>query len=130
MELANRDITEAVIGAAFSVHDVLGYGFLEKVYQRAMQVELRSRGLRVTTEAEIRVNYKGVEVGVFRADLWVEDRVIVEIKVAWQSRTSPTTNPNFSTNSKPQGSKSACSSTSGGPRSNSNDWSFEFSLPL
>ena len=82
MELASRDVTEAVIGAAFSVHDVLGYGFLEKVYRRAMQVELRSRGIQVAAEAEIVVNYKGVEVGVFRADLWVEDRVIVEIKVA------------------------------------------------
>lgn len=82
MILAHKEITEAVIGAAFVVHDVLGYGFLEKVYQRAMQVELASRGLKSDIEVAIRVNDKGVEVGLYRADLWVEDRVIVEIKVA------------------------------------------------
>jgi len=43
MELLHKDITEQIIGAAFEVYRVLGYGFLEKVYQRAMQVELRSR---------------------------------------------------------------------------------------
>ena len=82
MGLAHRDVTEAVIGASFSVYNELGYGFLEKVYQRAMVVELRAQGVPVTTEADIRVIYKGVEVGVYRADLWVEDRVIVEIKTA------------------------------------------------
>ena len=47
-----------------------------------MQVELQLRGLAATAEAELRVRYKGVEVGTYRADLWVEERVIVEIKVA------------------------------------------------
>ncbi len=82
MELQHRDVTEAIIGAAFEVHNVLGYGFLEKVYRLAMQVELRARGFKVDTEAEIHVAYKGVEVGFYRPDLWVNDRVIVEIKVA------------------------------------------------
>ena len=52
-------MTEAVIGSAFEVHNVLGYGFLEKVYQRAMAVELRARGFTAETEADIRVVYKG-----------------------------------------------------------------------
>ncbi len=82
MELEHREITETIIGAAFSVSNVLGYGFLEKVYQRAMQVELQSRGVRATAETEIRVNYKGIEVGSYRADLWVEESVIVELKIA------------------------------------------------
>ena len=82
MELVHREITEAVIGAAYSVYNELGYGFLEKVYQRAMQVELHSRGLQASIEAEIQVNYKGIEVGFYRADIWVADLVIVEIKVA------------------------------------------------
>jgi GxxExxY protein len=82
MELQHRDITEAVIGAAFEVYKVLGYGFLEKVYQRAMQVELQLRGFKAETEAEIRVMYKDAEVGFYRADLWVNDCVLVELKVA------------------------------------------------
>jgi GxxExxY protein len=82
MELQNQDITQAIIGAAFEVYNVLGYGFLEKVYQRAMQVELKARGFSAETEAEIRVIYKNVEVGLFKADLWVSNCVIVELKVA------------------------------------------------
>ena len=82
MELQHKDITEAIIGSAFEVYNVLGYGFLEKVYQRAMQVELQARGFKAMFEAEIRVNYKGVEVGFYKADLWVNDCVIVELKVA------------------------------------------------
>ena len=63
-EKENRDpVTQDIIGAAFEVHRVLGYGFLEKVYQRAMQVELQARGLKAIIEAEIRVYFKGVEVG-------------------------------------------------------------------
>jgi len=82
VELWHRDITEQVIGAAFEVHRILGYGFLEKVYQRAMQVELQHRGVKAEVEWEIRVAYKGVEVGVYRADLWVGDAVMAELKVA------------------------------------------------
>jgi GxxExxY protein len=82
MEFQHQDITGAIIGAAFEVYNVLGYGFLEKVYQRAMQVELQARDLKAEIEAEIRVIYKGLEVGFYKADLWVNDRVIVELKVA------------------------------------------------
>jgi GxxExxY protein len=82
MELLHKDITEQIIGAAFEVYRVLGYGFLEKVYQRAMQVELRARGLKAEIEAEIRVAYKTVEVGFYKADVFVNDCVIVELKVA------------------------------------------------
>ncbi|QDT46766.1 hypothetical protein Pan258_07860 [Symmachiella dynata] len=82
MELAHKDITEQIIGAAFEVHRVLGYGFLERVYQRAMQVELQGRGLKSEIEAAIKVVYKNTIVGEYRADLLVEDVVLVEIKVA------------------------------------------------
>ena len=81
-EYLDKDLTELIIGAAFEVHNHLGYGFLEKVYQRAMQVELQARGLVAEIEAEIRVFYKEVEVGFYRADILVNDRVIVELKVA------------------------------------------------
>jgi GxxExxY protein len=82
MELEHKEITEQIIGAAFEVYRVLRYGFLEKVYQRAMQVELQSRGLRVETEHKIKVLYKGTIVGEYQADLFVEEKVVVELKVA------------------------------------------------
>jgi GxxExxY protein len=82
MDLQHEERSKQIIGAAFEVHNTLGYGFLERVYQRAMQVELRARGLNVEIEREIRVAYKGVEVGFYKADLFVNDCVIVELKVA------------------------------------------------
>ena len=80
MELEHKDITEAVIGAAFEVYNVLGHGFLERVYQRAMQIELQRRGFTAEIEAEIRVMYKGTEVGFYKADLWVNRCVMAELK--------------------------------------------------
>ena len=82
MSLQHEQITGEIIGAAFEVYNVLGYGFLEKVYQRAMQVELLHRGLKTELEHKIKVNYKQAVVGDFQADLFVEDAVIVELKVA------------------------------------------------
>jgi GxxExxY protein len=66
---------------------VLGYGFLEKVYQRAMQAELKQRGLNVGLEHRIPVQYKGESVGDHAADLLVENRVLVELKVASEYQT-------------------------------------------
>jgi GxxExxY protein len=88
MDLPHQAITEQIIGSAFEVHRILGYGFLEKVYQRAMQVELISRGLKAAIESEITVNYKGAIVGDYEADLFVEDAVIVELKVAKQYQSA------------------------------------------
>lgn len=82
MSLRHEEITRQIIGAAFEVHRVLGYGFLEKVYQRAMRVELSQRGLKADIEFPIPVTYKENLVGDYRADLFVADRVIVELKVA------------------------------------------------
>lgn len=75
------EITRINIGAAFEVHNELGYGFLERVYQRAMQVELQSRGVKVELEHKIRVIFKGVIVGDYQADLFVGKSVMVELKV-------------------------------------------------
>jgi GxxExxY protein len=80
----NKEITEAIIGAAFEVHAQLGYGFLERVYHRALQVELLRRGFRVELEKRITVRYKDVVVGEYDADLLVEDIVLVEVKIAPQ----------------------------------------------
>src|SRR6476646_1735988 len=82
MELLHKDITEKIIGAAFEVHSVLGYRFLENVYQNAMAVELKLRGLDVEMESKIDVWYKNVRVGHYEADLFVNSCVILELKVA------------------------------------------------
>jgi GxxExxY protein len=83
-KLLHEDTTSKIIGAAFEVHDELGYGFLERVYQRALQVELVRRGATAELERRIQVQYKGIVVGDYDADLIVNDCVLVEIKVAPQ----------------------------------------------
>ena len=70
---------------------MLGYGFLEKVYQRAMQVELIERGLKAEIETRIKLMFKGVIVGEYQADLWVADQVIVGIKVAKEHQSADET---------------------------------------
>jgi len=79
-ELLYGDITEDVIGAAFDVQKELGYGFLEKVYEKAMIVELQERGRQVEQQVPINVSYKGQQIGHFVADLVVEEKVLVELK--------------------------------------------------
>jgi GxxExxY protein len=75
-----QPVTEHLIGAAFEVHNVLGFGFLEKVYQRVMQAELQLRGIKVELEPKIEVQFKGVIVGDYAADLLVAGKIIVELK--------------------------------------------------
>jgi GxxExxY protein len=82
LPLLHQDITGQIIGAAFEVYRVLGYGFLERVYQRAMQVELIARGFTAELEHKIKVNYKGAIVGEYSADLFVQNCVICELKIA------------------------------------------------
>ena len=74
------ETTRAIIGAAYEVHRELGPGFLEKVYEAALAQELTNRGVPVRCQAEIRVRYKGQEVGVYYADVLVDDNVVCEIK--------------------------------------------------
>jgi GxxExxY protein len=74
------EITYKIRGAVFEVNRVLGHGFLEKVYEKALIIELRRRGLRVENQVPLKVIYKEETVGEFYADLLVEGRVIVEIK--------------------------------------------------
>ena len=81
-ELQHAGITEKIIGAAFAVYSELGYGFQESVYQKSMQVELHQAGLKCEIECPIKVKYRNVIVGDFRADLFVGDVVIVELKTA------------------------------------------------
>ena len=80
--LVHRETTEKIIGAAFEVHQQLGYGFLERVYQRALQVELVPRKATAEIEKRLQVLYKGVMVGDYDADLIVDGCGVVEIKTA------------------------------------------------
>lgn len=73
---------EGVVGAAYEVSNVLGAGFLEKVYQRALAHELALRGFAVRNQVPFPVAYKGQPVGDYAADLLVENRLIVELKCA------------------------------------------------
>jgi GxxExxY protein len=79
-KLIHADITRQIIGAAFEVHNVLGYGFLEKVYENALIRELQLSGLHVVAQYPIKVEYKDAEVGEYYADIIVEDKVVVELK--------------------------------------------------
>lgn len=80
-EFRHLALTERIIGLAYEVHNTLGAGFLEKVYEGALAWELRRAGLSVERQAPIDVVYKGERVGEYAADLIVEGRVIVEMKV-------------------------------------------------
>jgi GxxExxY protein len=73
-------VTRDIIAAIIEVHRVLGPGFLEGIYRRALVLELRKQGLNVGTEVEVEILYDGVIVGQHRLDLLVEDMVVVELK--------------------------------------------------
>jgi GxxExxY protein len=79
-ELMHGDVTRRVIGAFYYVYNRLGHGFLESVYQRALANTLERTGTRVHREAPMVVEFEGAVVGDFRADLLVENIVIVEVK--------------------------------------------------
>lgn len=82
--MEDEALTQKIIGCAMMVHRALGPGFLESVYQKALAHELSKAGLKVVCEYPIRVLYDGVNVGDFSADMLVEDRVVIENKVARQ----------------------------------------------
>ena len=84
--MTENEIAKNVVDAAFKVHVALGPGLLESVYQRALAYELQKRGLKVIVEHPISVYYDGVELGEgFRADIIVNDKVIIELKSVEQA---------------------------------------------
>ena len=76
----HADITEQIIGAFYKVYNTLGHGFLEKIYQNALTIELKKQGLSIVQQAPIKVYYDDELVGEYYADLLVSDSVIVELK--------------------------------------------------
>ena len=75
-----NELTYEINGAVFEVNRVLGPGFLEKVYQNALMVELKSRGLKAERQVAVTVDYKDNAVGEYIADILVEEKVILELK--------------------------------------------------
>ncbi len=73
-------LTKKIIACAYTVHNKLGAGFFEKVYENSMVIELRNNGLKVEQQCPIPVFYEGIKVGDYFADLLVNDLVIVELK--------------------------------------------------
>ena len=81
-EMTDDDLTHIIIGCAYKVHNTLGPGFLEKVYENALRIELEKAGFRVKQQEPINVMYEGQIVGEYYADLWVNERVVVELRAA------------------------------------------------
>ena len=79
--MTENEIATIIVDAAFKIHKTLGPGLLESVYEAALKYELQKRGLKVLQQLGIAVTYEGLDLGIgFRADLVVNDRVVIEIK--------------------------------------------------
>jgi len=76
----HSELTEKIISVFFDVYNELGYGFLERVYQNAMFLELSSRGFNVEANKQIKVYFKGKEIGLYYADMVIEGLIILELK--------------------------------------------------
>jgi len=74
------ELSRKIIGAAIEVHTELGPGFLENIYEEALKVEFREHGFHFDAQKEIKIKYLGVEVGLHRLDLLVENEIIIELK--------------------------------------------------
>lgn len=84
-DATGNDLTYRIIGAAMAVHNERGPGYPEKVYERALAIELVKREIHGVRQKRVEVHHNGVPVGLFFLDLWVEDLVVVEIKArSWQ----------------------------------------------
>ena len=81
-KLKHNEITDKIIKAFYQVYNTLGYGFLEKVYENALIIELKKLGLNVIAQHPIKVFYDNAIVGEYFADMFVESTVIIEIKAA------------------------------------------------
>jgi GxxExxY protein len=81
-EVKEKELTERIIGIFYKVFNALGYGFLEKVYENAMIIELERERVPFISQAPIKVSYEGKVVGEYFADMLVDGKVIVEIKAS------------------------------------------------
>jgi len=80
VDATGNDLTYRIIGAAMEVHNEIGYGFKEEVYEKAMEVKLNRAGIEPNQQYEVSVEYEGEQVAIFYLDLFAEKQVVVEIK--------------------------------------------------
>lgn len=78
----HSDITEKIIKAYYIVYNKLGYGFFEKIYERALIIELQNEGFNCLQQKPIKVYYDSLEIGFYIADIVVDDKIIIEVKAA------------------------------------------------
>ena len=83
-EYLHSELTGRIIGCAMEVHKVLGNGFQEVIYQRALEIEMTQQGLSFSREHEMEISYKGIKIGSRRVDFFVENKVMIEIKALIQ----------------------------------------------
>ena len=81
-ELRHKEITHKIIGVFFDVYNELGHGFLESVYQKALESALKSAGVEVRSRVKIPVWFRGQRIGMFEGDVLVEEVILLELKVA------------------------------------------------
>lgn len=78
--ILHKELTKEILRIFYDVYNVLGYGFLERVYQNSLYYELKENGFKVEAQKKIKVYYKEIEVGEYIADIIVDDLVILELK--------------------------------------------------
>ena len=78
--MKHEDLTYKIIGCAMEVHQYLGNGFQEVVYQRALAIEMKMQGIEFSREFEMKLSYKGYDIGTRRVDFFVDEKIMVEIK--------------------------------------------------
>ena len=81
-DFKHKELTEKIINIFYRVYNKLGYGFLEKIYENAMMIELKREGILAVSQSPIKVFYDGEVIGEYYADILVDNKVIVEIKAA------------------------------------------------
>ncbi len=81
-DLLHADLTEKIIGSFFDVYNGLGYGFLEKVYENTLAIELHNQGFRIEQQKEIRIYYQQQLIGQYTADLIVNNLILLELKAS------------------------------------------------
>ena len=81
-EFKHKELSEILIGIFYDVYNALGYGFLEKVYENSFALELKNFGIPYKVQEPIEVFYKGLQVWYYKADIVVDDKIIIELKAA------------------------------------------------
>lgn len=81
-EIIYKELSYKIIGIAMEIHRELGYGYLEKVYENALLVLLKENNINAEQQKELSVNFRGYEVGKYIADIVIENKIILELKVA------------------------------------------------